>query len=230
MGTGNTHGLKTYHTQYTVQPRGYGEHPFVGVISEGTPGSAPWVRGTLTNQHQRNNQRTVQPRGYGEHCKTLRLRCMRCGSAPWVRGTQTKKADKAKRMRFSPVGTGNTFYTHAACVRATVQPRGYGEHRLYALRSYVLRGSAPWVRGTHHSGVCCQLLDRFSPVGTGNTLIKIASGFTFAVQPRGYGEHPLRLTLSSHTGGSAPWVRGTHVFSASRFFHRRFSPVGTGNT
>ena len=169
MGTGNTHGLKTYHTQYTVQPRGYGEHPFVGVISEGTTGSAPWVRGTLTNQHQRNNQRTVQPRGYGEHCKTLRLRCMRCGSAPWV-------------------------------------------------------------RGTHHTGACRELLDRFSPVGTGNTLIKIASGFTFAVQPRGYGEHPLRLTLSSHTGGSAPWVRGTHVFSASRFFHRRFSPVGTGNT
>ena len=72
-----------------------------------------------------------------------------------------------------------------------------------------VRGSAPWVRGTHMTLSQRLIKRRFSPVGTGNTTSTQVDKWSAAVQPRGYGEHSALLSLIVKTRGSAPWVRGT---------------------
>ena len=91
-------------------------------------------------------------------------------------------------------------------------------------------GSAPWVRGTPKKNSCKVKNRRFSPVGTGNTLCLTKPPQAQPVQPRGYGEHPGNPCLVTGSGGSAPWVRGTHYHSPFLRVYCRFSPVGTGNT
>ena len=94
----------------------------------------------------------------------------------------------------------------------------------------VSNGSAPWIRGTHSSPSSRLHMSRFSPVDTGNTIVKIIRCIPFPVQPRGYGEH-FRYGLHLHQlRGSAPWIRGTLAAVEDALCVRRFSPVDTGNT
>jgi len=47
VGTGNTKYKELPEVCKSVQPRGYGEHILIAVITQAITGSAPWVRGTL---------------------------------------------------------------------------------------------------------------------------------------------------------------------------------------
>ena len=67
-------------------------------------------------------------------------------------------------------------------------------------------------------------------MGTGNTHQSGQAVDVYAVQPRGYGEHPVKGSHSTSLCGSAPWVRGTQCLIGIHQRCLRFSPVGTGNT
>ena len=87
VGTGNTSFFRISCIVSSVQPRGYGEHPWIKNLPHSVHGSAPWVRGTLSTHTLHafvlrfspvgtgntaymlyaHMYYAVQPRGYGEH-------------------------------------------------------------------------------------------------------------------------------------------------------------------
>ncbi len=107
MGTGNTQLVCTREEFEAVHPRGHGEHPKNKRRKNGSNGSSPWARGTLTNSlNPRTASRfipvgtgntysgatfdatsTVHPRGHGEHARLLHHGISCGGSSPWARGT-----------------------------------------------------------------------------------------------------------------------------------------------
>ena len=91
----------------------------------------------------------------------------------------------------------------------SVHPRGHGEHTTAMVENHGGNGSSPWARGTHCRVVQLRILNRFIPVGTGNTVLPDLPALTHAVHPRGHGEHSITLLMSSTGSGSSPWARGT---------------------
>jgi len=128
------------------------------------------------------------------------------------------------------VGTGNTSsVTNRATLKA-VHPRGHGEHSYPLFMIFFIHGSSPWARGTR---VCTQVankLNRFIPVGTGNTKPATSTNSNFSVHPRGHGEHLYDLVRVGIRTGSSPWARGTLYVITAHAECVRFIPVGTGNT
>ena len=169
MDTGNTQDGTQPLELDAVQPRGYGEHITGLIVFNFNSGSAPWIRGTLsqtltttkqarfspvdtgntTSKYSGRIFNAVQPRGYGEHCSSSLINRLRCGSAPWIRGTLYDPA--------------------ALTTQPTVQPRGYGEHPDTSRVIPDSCGSAPWIRGTPIYCAGHQTPIGFSPVDTGNT-------------------------------------------------------------
>ena len=74
------------------------------------------------------------------------------------------------------------------------------------------------------------IINRFSPVDTGNTPTRYSGLQTIPVQPRGYGEHEVADISNFTKDGSAPWIRGTPYQAKQKMVYTRFSPVDTGNT
>ena len=192
-------------------------------------GSSPWVRGTQVvyivliqrirfipvgtgntlRAHDTSGGRAVHPRGYGEHSSASAMKPAGPGSSPWVRGTRPGDIDIKGFPRFIPVGTGNTVPRRPRRTRATVHPRGYGEHEAAAQKAWERAGSSPWVRGTPDFAVNGDARLRFIPVGTGNTSAYRSPSTPWPVHPRGYGEHLRAQIAGEHRRGSSPWVRGT---------------------
>ena len=230
MGTGNTQLVCTREEFEAVHPRGHGEHPKNKRRKNGSNGSSPWARGTLTNSlNPRTASRfipvgtgntysgatfdatsTVHPRGHGEH------------STPFT-STITSP-------RFIPVGTGNTPFYNPVHSLTSVHPRGHGEHIGVMSDPTGEDGSSPWARGTHDGTLDAALVNRFIPVGTGNTASGRQTGRKTTVHPRGHGEHARLLHHGISCGGSSPWARGTQGQNATVPSLARFIPVGTGNT
>ena len=70
-----------------------------------------------------------------------------------------------------------------------VHPRGHGEHRHPEIEQRIIDGSSPWARGTLVNDAVINIINRFIPVGTGNTIKSIIFYIVPAVHPRGHGEH-----------------------------------------
>ncbi len=73
-------------------------------------------------------------------------------------------------------------------------------------------------------------IERFIPVGAGNSPPFSAMCSYFTVYPRGCGELLGNAKAKKLNGGLSPWVRGT-LFLALFFCRwKRFIPVGAGNS
>ena len=131
------------------------------------------------------------------------------GSSPWARGTLDALRVKLALVRFIPVGTGNTSTLDKRLSRTAVHPRGHGEHSASLHTRRIRSGSSPWARGTHDGTLDAALVNRFIPVGTGNTASGRQTGRKTTVHPRGHGEHARLLHHGISCGGSSPWARGT---------------------
>ena len=70
----------------------------------------------------------------------------------------------------------------------------------------------------------------FIPVDTGNTVCSSLGALSYAVHPRGYGEHPFLYNIKRLHTGSSPWIRGTLLCNPYMELYLRFIPVDTGNT
>ena len=107
---------------------------------------------------------------------------------------------------------------------------GQCEHMLSNLLYDKPHGSSPWARGTQFKNRHTPRIQRFIPVGTGNTRSNSERSASRTVHPRGHGEHFFNFVDGGSTGGSSPWARGTLLSSNPALKHHRFIPVGTGNT
>ncbi len=107
VGTGNTPCGLCSGCQWSVHPRGHGEHPTRYGRNIVRGGSSPWARGTrefcipvLSQQrfipvgtgNTKENYRAarirpVHPRGHGEHLVCRWFGVLAVGSSPWARGT-----------------------------------------------------------------------------------------------------------------------------------------------
>ena len=174
--------------------------------------------------------RTVHPRGCGEH-KVLAPRfLLLCGSSPRVRGTLQLQIFHLLFHRFIPAGAGNTICLCMALTRASVHPRGCGEHQDHAAERFLRSGSSPRVRGTHISFSQSKTSKRFIPAGAGNTSGQVVVQSSSSVHPRGCGEHVFDTYESALACGSSPRVRGTPRSTSPTAARFRFIPAGAGNT
>jgi len=132
--------------------------------------------------------------------------------------------------RFIPAGAGNTWSWPSMVKRATVHPRGRGEHIKAPTHQSKAAGSSPRARGTPLADILRQRNQRFIPAGAGNTSFSSSSLSRSAVHPRGRGEHVRVLLLHYCAHGSSPRARGTHVLGHLLSLDWRFIPAGAGNT
>ena len=152
------------------------------------------------------------------------------GSAPRARGTQRIQSNDIYFTRFSPAGAGNTTIPTGWWWKASVQPRGRGEHLDILVRAHGQLGSAPRARGTQVHFLVLGDGRRFSPAGAGNTWPPPCARRSAPVQPRGRGEHRRARTAAVAAPGSAPRARGTPLDGGDVGAALRFSPAGAGNT
>ena len=71
---------------------------------------------------------------------------------------------------------------------------------------------------------------RFIPTGVGNTWQIRAIEFQYPVHPHGRGEHDQGASSRVDGFGSSPRAWGTHQYSRTWRWLRRFIPTGVGNT
>ena len=111
-----------------------------------------------------------------------------------------------------------------------VHRRGHGEHFNRSADCFHYHGSSQWARGTQFKNRHTPRIQRFIPVGTGNTKSNSERSASRTVHPRGHGEHSNSPLPILPAFGSSPWARGTHACVGHDPFKQRFIPVGTGNT
>ena len=172
----------------------------------------------------------VHPRACGEHMAIWTFPARNCGSSPRLRGTHLAGVAKIGEDRFIPAPAGNTAARQNRASRGTVHPRACGEHPMLLAHVYVLVGSSPRLRGTHHGQGIFPALWRFIPAPAGNTAVAPARWFGTTVHPRACGEHPSPMIPHRRASGSSPRLRGTHIVDEPAVRGRRFIPAPAGNT
>ena len=172
----------------------------------------------------------VHPRGRGEHTSSAQTDNRRVGSSPRTRGTHWQDNPWLSAERFIPADAGNTPVRPTTPEPATVHPRGRGEHALAGEDLGAADGSSPRTRGTRAWQAVSRSARRFIPADAGNTMTGRPSLSSFAVHPRGRGEHATGWHGELGVAGSSPRTRGTLGAPAANQPHRRFIPADAGNT
>ena len=188
-GAGNTLVSRSERVPRSVHPRGRGEHCSSVARTRSAAGSSPRARGTLLpvcwpafparfipagagNTPARawnSSAPAVHPRGRGEHITGAPGAGKSAGSSPRARGTRCGARGLPVHRRFIPAGAGNTTSPGRWRRRATVHPRGRGEHSMTIMVQALGHGSSPRARGTL-SRLGCEFRGvRFIPAGAGNT-------------------------------------------------------------
>ncbi len=250
VGAGNSEPSQYLTSASTVYPRGCGELGCGGFVHTAKAGLSPWVRGTRRkwpnlpfgrrfipvgagNSQRRiyqTSRRPVYPRGCGELVALQVFNHLVRGLSPWVRGTLTLNLPKPHLDRFIPVGAGNSRPVTQTGFESAVYPRGCGELLPWVSRSITATGLSPWVRGTHCYPLIKAVVQRFIPVGAGNSAQSATTQWRSTVYPRGCGELIINIGLRGDVCGLSPWVRGTQTLNQKAHFCGRFIPVGAGNS
>ena len=107
------------------------------------------------------------------------------------------------------MGAGNSVAASWLATLKPVYPRGCGELDFAQILSQLGGGLSPWVRGTLEQIDGMFSVDRFIPVGAGNSPGTPTDVITLAVYPRGCGELESSTVEPFFVSGLSPWVRGT---------------------
>ena len=91
-------------------------------------------------------------------------------------------------------------------------------------------GSSPRLWGTHKSGKCGNLNQRFIPTPVGNTLDARTREIRRTVHPHACGEHMDKALKTPDNAGSSPRLWGTRGSERQPANRRRFIPTPVGNT
>ena len=216
----------------SVHPRGRGEHAsghhqrrpgrrFIPAGAGNTPrrrriviavsGSSPRARGTRRGTGQRGLRSTVHPRGRGEHDPDYLVQDRQQRFIPAGAGnTPALVVLDRPHTGSSPRARGTPPWAQPYRWRASVHPRGRGEHVLGDRLVAPADGSSPRARGTRTIDARIKTWERFIPAGAGNTA-RAASPVTGG-------------------SGSSPRARGTPLRETMMIHALRFIPAGAGNT
>ncbi|EEP20763.1 hypothetical protein BIFANG_03333 [Bifidobacterium angulatum DSM 20098 = JCM 7096] len=203
------------------------------ILSTGSAGSSPRVRGTRTHEtYSRwevgiipacagNTKRTrpwpaeagIIPACAGNTGSSLVRWVRSSGSSPRVRGTLPRPVHRADHEGIIPACAGNTRTPRGFRTGRRDHPRVCGEHAPPLACLFDARGSSPRVRGTHGRHVQNRTLAGIIPACAGNTPAKAASPSRNRDHPRVCGEHSVTASGHACMRGSSPRVRGTRRMS-----------------
>ncbi len=193
-------------------------------------GLSPLTRGTHTATRPDPHATRFIPAGAG-NTGSSRHRSNTASVYPRWRGEHVPEMKKAgKTLRFIPAGAGNTLSRRAQSDTSPVYPRWRGEHDRFEPAWYSYPGLSPLARGTLMINSNMVKDMRFIPAGAGNTGGRMYDLFKRAVYPRWRGEHAIRSSVASSSGGLSPLARGTHRLTHDHRESARFIPAGAGNT
>ncbi len=217
------------------QPRTCGEYMLHICMRVVIVGSAPHMRGIpltgrsamsvagISPAHAGNTSRrwltmaatTDQPRTCGEYVvsEPAFTRCR--GSAPHMRGIRSVAQRISAVRRISPAHAGNTGSYEFRCSLMADQPRTCGEYRSGLGTPGGHTGSAPHMRGILSAALDCLGCPGISPAHAGNTLTFCTGASAPTDQPRTCGEYEYNSESNLHDLGSAPHMRGIHVYYIS---------------
>ena len=232
-----------------VHPRVCGEQSRAWVMSSGTTGSSPRVRGTALARGAAAlaprfipacagnrgcalrgwARAAVHPRVCGEQGEPPTTISDVPGSSPRVRGTGQPSMCFTGHHRFIPACAGNSIGATRDGVRELVHPRVCGEQRAPVLRIEASDGSSPRVRGTAPEYSSCADPLRFIPACAGNSQSFFTLHHDTTVHPRVCGEQRRSRFNSNRRCGSSPRVRGTGGAHRARGRCPRFIPACAGN-
>ena len=155
----------------SVHPRVCGERRARAPVTPSMFGSSPRLRGTRDlvnaqgkhvrfipafagNALRKRSPRpagTVHPRVCGERFQASTASATVAGSSPRLRGTHLPPWAWALGCRFIPAFAGNAQPPGACPGARTVHPRVCGERLSQLLRTMMMTGSSPRLRGTQHN-------------------------------------------------------------------------------
>ena len=247
---GNTNRLAVRRPAWRDHPRVCGEHALLMILSTGSAGSSPRVRGTRTHEtYSRwevgiipacagNTKRTrpwpaeagIIPACAGNTGSSLVRWVRSSGSSPRVRGTLERLEAFARAVGIIPACAGNT--AHMICLELPTRdhPRVCGEHDHIGHGGIRVKGSSPRVRGTPGRRVCAQAMRGIIPACAGNTLRPSHASSMHGDHPRVCGEHSGEGGEPEPKSGSSPRVRGTLRDGLGSCLHAGIIPACAGNT
>ena len=226
---GNTNRLAVRRPAWRDHPRVCGEHALLMILSTGSAGSSPRVRGTRTHEtYSRwevgiipacagNTKRTrpwpaeagIIPACAGNTGSSLVRWVRSSGSSPRVRGTLPRPVHRADHEGIIPACAGNTRTPRGFRTGRRDHPRVCGEHDHIGHGGIRVKGSSPRVRGTPGRRVCAQAMRGIIPACAGNTLRPSHASSMHGDHPRVCGEHTEGTSKTARWQGSSPRVRGT---------------------
>ena len=206
---GNTNRLAVRRPAWRDHPRVCGEHALLMILSTGSAGSSPRVRGTRTHEtYSRwevgiipacagNTKRTrpwpaeagIIPACAGNTGSSLVRWVRSSGSSPRVRGTLPRPVHRADHEGIIPACAGNTIWLRPSRRGSGDHPRVCGEHLYYRSQAHYDRGSSPRVRGTQCAVIHCLVPGGIIPACAGNTRCVRLPSLSPWDHPRVCGEH-----------------------------------------
>ena len=129
----------------------------------------------------------------------------------------------------SPAHTGNTDAWQLAGFSTWAHPRAYGENNAYALRTGLIQGSSPRIRGKRNRKPTRPRTHGLIPAHTGNAQTGQCEQRCGRAHPRAYGECPPTTTSIMIRLGSSPRIRGMLISVWVVRFPAGLIPAHTGN-
>ena len=172
-------------------------------------GIIPALAGNTPRQRDRTGTRWDHPRACGEHWAELDALGLTWGSSPRLRGTRVVAFARGHLDGIIPALAGNTNPPHSNACAERDHPRACGEHLSGVWFTPLMMGSSPRLRGTLTASQGLWLMAGIIPALAGNTRRgRVPRGFP-RDHPRACGEHVDSISVTRHTPGSSPRLRGT---------------------
>ncbi len=247
---GSTSWGRGTRTRSRDHPRVCGEHTSANVLTDGSSGSSPRLRGASGGHRHTARRRGIipasagstrrcpsfrrrrwdHPRVCGEHLLAHRRRLGLWGSSPRLRGAHVQPHRRPHAAGIIPASAGSTGTPAGSGWRPQDHPRVCGEHLLWGATPTSLKGSSPRLRGAH--GVVCAAFwaGGIIPASAGSTFRRTFRARRRWDHPRVCGEHSELADFAAHTPGSSPRLRGAPRPARHLPHMRGIIPASAGST
>ena len=202
--------------------RGHGAVGVVGII--------PACAGNTRALRGEASRRRDHPRVRGEHVGAGERHSSQGGSSPRARGTRLRLRRLSRPRGIIPACAGNTASWTSTSTRCWDHPRVRGEHRRFAVETWLDTGSSPRARGTRLCPICFPMCWRIIPACAGNTRRVTTTRVSARDHPRVRGEHAHVILGNAFLGGSSPRARGTPQVLPEPAGGTGIIPACAGNT
>ena len=234
----------------TAHPRVCGENPKLKGTQFSEAGSSPRVRGKQAEEKEReagnrlipacagktrgrripHSHARAHPRVCGENSDGFLVGDSEQGSSPRVRGKLLASLARVQNARLIPACAGKTLDRLPGRDRTAAHPRVCGENFLMPVKTLLIVGSSPRVRGKPATKSAYVLLLGLIPACAGKTSWEAQSRPQQRAHPRVCGENCVVFVFVILGTGSSPRVRGKPVFTDMEQLNSRLIPACAGKT